>query len=450
MFQKILIANRGEIARRIADVVRPLGVRTVAVYSDADEGAPHTRAADQAVRIGGPAPRESYLDVQAILRAAKETGAEAIHPGYGFLSESPEFARAVSDAGLTFIGPSPETMERMKDKAEARKLVSTYDVPVVPGSDGVVATIEEARAVAEEIGYPLLVKAAGGGGGIGMSLARDEAELEKGFRASSDRAASAFGTGAVYLERYLENPRHVEVQILADTHGTTLQLFERECSIQRRHQKVVEEAPSPLASAGSQRLLERMYAAALHAAEAFGYTNAGTVEFLVDGDEFYFMEVNARLQVEHPVTELITGVELIPWQLRIAAGERLDLRQEEITKSGAAIEMRIYAEDPVRFFPAPGKILTWDPPEGEGIRLDAGYEAGQQVTPYYDPLLAKLIVSGSDRDEAIERALFAVRSFKVEGDKLKTNLALHERILMDPAFRAGELDTRFLEKHALP
>ncbi len=450
MFEKILIANRGEIAKRVADAVRPMGVRTVAVYSDADAGAPHTKAADEAVRIGGPAPKDSYLDGRAILDAAKATGAQAIHPGYGFLSESPSFARMVKDAGLSFIGPPPESMERMKDKAEARRLVSAAGVPVVPGTEDVVASAEEARAAAATIGYPVLVKAAGGGGGIGMTRADDEAGLEKAFRAASDRARSSFGDASVYLERCVEDPRHVEVQILGDAFGKTLHLFERECSIQRRHQKVVEEAPSPLHWAGKDALLERIYEAAVRAARAFGYSNAGTVEFLVEGDEFYFMEMNARLQVEHPVTELTTGVDLIPWQLRIAAGEALTLDQPSIVRRGAAIELRIYAEDPVRFFPAPGQIVTWVPPEGEGIRLDAGYEEGQLVTPYYDPLLAKLIVFGESRDQAIERALAAVRDFRIEGDKLKTNLALHERILMDPAFRAGALDTHFLEKHARP
>ncbi|AKU91853.1 acetyl-CoA carboxylase biotin carboxylase subunit [Vulgatibacter incomptus] len=450
MFKTILIANRGEIAKRIADAVRPMGVRTVAVYSDADAGAPHTRAADVAVRIGGPAPRDSYLDMDAILEAAKVTGAEAIHPGYGFLSENPVFARKVAEAGLTFIGPPPESMERMKNKAEARRLVSAFDVPVVPGTEDVVSSVEEAKEAAARIGYPVLIKPAGGGGGIGMAAAHDEAGLEKALRQASDRARSAFGRDAVYLERLLETPRHIEVQILGDAFGNTLQLFERECSIQRRHQKVVEEAPSPLFWEGKTELLERIYSAAVRAAKAFGYSNAGTVEFLVDGDEFYFMEMNARLQVEHPVTELTTGIDLIRWQLRIAAGERLDLRQEEVRRSGAAIELRIYAEDPVRFLPAPGTITTWELPEAEGVRLDAGYEAGQQVTPYYDPLLAKLIVAGASRDEAIERTLAAVRSFRIEGEKLKTNLALHERILTDPAFRAGDLDTHFLEKHARP
>ncbi|WP_373044221.1 acetyl/propionyl/methylcrotonyl-CoA carboxylase subunit alpha [Vulgatibacter sp.] len=450
MFRKILIANRGEIARRISEAVRPMGVSTVAVYSDADEGAPHTRAADEAVHIGPAAPRESYLNAEAILAAAKKTGAEAIHPGYGFLSENAAFARAVHDAGMTFIGPPPESMERMKDKAEARRLVTAAGVPTVPGTEGTVSTTEEAKAAAAQIGYPVLVKAAGGGGGIGMMPARDDESLEKALRACGDRARSAFGRDAVYLERYLEAPRHIEVQILGDHHGNLIHLFERECSIQRRHQKVTEEAPSPLWWQGKRDLLERIYDAAVRAANAFGYANAGTCEFLVQGDEFFFIEMNARLQVEHPVTELTTGVDLIGWQLRIAAGEKLDLHPSRIERRGAAIEMRVYAEDPIRFFPAPGKITTWEEPTGEGVRVDAGYEAGQMVTPFYDPMIAKLIAWGQDRSEAIARGLAAVRSFKIEGEKLKTNLPLHERILADDAFAAGDLDTHFLEKHARP
>lgn len=423
-----------------------MGIRTVALYSEADAGAPHVREADEAVYIGPASPRESYLVAEKILGAARECGAQAIHPGYGFLSENPAFARAVVDAGLDFIGPSAETLERMKDKAEARRIAAEAGVPVIPGSDGPVAGFEAAREEAERIGYPVLVKAAGGGGGIGMMPARDEAELEKALRACGDRARAAFGMEAVYLERYLEAPRHVEVQVLGDAHGNLIHLFERECSIQRRHQKVVEEAPSPLFWEGRTALLERMYEAALRAARAFDYQNAGTVEFLVQGEEFFFIEMNARLQVEHPVTELTTEVDLIGWQLRIAAGEKLTLAQDAIARRGAALQLRVYAEDPVRFLPAPGSIAVWDEPAGEGIRVDSGYEAGQVVTPYYDPLLAKLIVFAEDRPAAIRRALAAVERFRVEGEKLKTNLPLHRRILQSEAFSRGELDTHFLEK----
>jgi acetyl-CoA carboxylase biotin carboxylase subunit len=446
MFEKILIANRGEIARRIVHVARALGMKTVAVYSDADASAPHVREADEAIHIGPSSPRESYLMAEKILEAARATGAQAIHPGYGFLSENPAFVRAVVDAGLVFVGPSARTMEKMKDKAEARRIVAEAGVPVLPGTDGPVEGLDAALEAAERIGFPVLVKAAGGGGGIGMMPARDAGELEKAIRLCGDRARAAFGLDAVYLERFLEAPRHVEVQILADAHGHRIHLFERECSIQRRHQKVIEEAPSPLYWEGKTELLEAMYAAALRAAEAFGYENAGTVEFLVQGDEFFFIEMNARLQVEHPVTEAITGVDLVGWQFRIAAGERLSLSQDDVRREGAAIQLRVYAEDPVRFLPAPGTIEVWEEPKGEGVRVDAGYAAGQSVTPFYDPLLAKLIVRGEDRPSAIRRALGAVESFRIEGEKLKHNLPLHRRILQSDAFQAGALDTHFLSK----
>ncbi len=449
MFRKILIANRGEIARRINAAARGMGVSTVAVYSDADEKLPFVREASEAVRIGPAPAKDSYLNVAALLDAAKKTGAEAIHPGYGFLSENGDFARACVDAGIVFVGPPPEAMARMKDKSEARKLVQAAGVPIVPGSDGVVPTAEEALKQAERIGYPVLCKAAGGGGGIGMAVAKDAAELEKSFRQAADRARSAFGREGVYLERYFTAPRHIEVQILGDHHGHLIHCLERECSIQRRHQKVVEEAPSPLfAEGGNAEVKERLFQAALAAAKAFGYANAGTTEFLYSDGGIYFIEMNARLQVEHPVTELTTGLDLIGWQLRIASGERLTVRQEEVERRGAAIEFRICAEDPVKFFPSPGPIQVFEPPAGEGVRLDAGYEAGSLVTPYYDPLLAKLIVFGQTRAEAVDRAQKALASFRIEG--IKTNIALHKRIVADAAFREGRLDTHFLEHHAKP
>ncbi|HET9158833.1 MAG TPA: biotin carboxylase N-terminal domain-containing protein [Myxococcaceae bacterium] len=449
MFRSLLIANRGEIARRIGVVARSMGLRTVAVYSDADAQAPFVKEADQAVRLGPPPPKDSYLNVDALIGAAKETGAEAVHPGYGFVSENAEFARACTDAGIVFVGPPPESMARMKDKAQARALAAGAGVPVVPGSDGVVADLGGATAAAERIGFPVLVKAAGGGGGIGMAVAGSQPELEKAFRACADRARSAFGRDAVYLERYFPAPRHIEVQILGDTHGNLLQVLERECSIQRRHQKVVEEAGSPLFLDGKNpELFRKMTAAALAAARAFGYANAGTVEFLVSDGEFFFIEMNARLQVEHPVTELTTGVDLIGWQLRIASGERLTVKQDEIRRLGHALEFRIYAEDPVRFLPSPGPLNVFRPPEGEGIRVDAGYAEGGVVTPYYDPLLAKLIVSGKDRAEAIRRADDALQRFDIQG--LKNNVPLHLRIVRDRAFQEGVLDTHFLEHHAKP
>ncbi|MGE6763154.1 acetyl-CoA carboxylase biotin carboxylase subunit [Corallococcus interemptor] len=449
MFQKLLIANRGEIARRIGAVARGMGVKTVAVYSDADANLPFVREADEAVRIGPPPAKDSYLSIPAILEAAKKTGAQAVHPGYGFLSENGEFAQACADAGLTFVGPPPEAMARMKDKSQARKLVSAAGVPVVPGSDGVLPDVQSALEAAERIGYPVLCKAASGGGGIGMAAASNPAELEKVYRQCTDRAKAAFGREGVYLERYFPAPRHIEVQILGDTHGHLIHGLERECSIQRRHQKVVEEAPSVLFANGrNAALADTLFTAAVKAAKAFGYANAGTVEFLYSDGQVYFIEMNARLQVEHPVTELTTGLDLIGWQLRIASGEKLTVKQEDVKRKGAALEFRIYAEDPVKYFPSPGPLKVFQPPTGEGVRLDSGYAEGDVVTPNYDPMIAKLIISGATRDEAIARAVKALESFRIEG--IKTNIPLHLRILKDPAFAAGELDTHFLDHHAKP
>ncbi|SEL49145.1 acetyl-CoA carboxylase, biotin carboxylase subunit [Stigmatella aurantiaca] len=449
MFKKLLIANRGEISRRIGAVARGMGVSTVAVYSDADADLPFVREADEAVRIGPAPAKDSYLNIAAILEAAKKTGAEAIHPGYGFVSENAEFATACQAAGITFVGPPPEAMLRMKDKSQARKLVAAAGVPVVPGTEGVVPDVGTALAQAEGIGYPVLCKAAGGGGGIGMAAAKDPAELEKVFRQCTDRAKAAFGREGVYLERYFPAPRHIEVQILGDQHGHLIHVLERECSIQRRHQKVVEEAPSPLFAGGQHpEVSQKLFTAAVAAAKAFGYANAGTVEFLYSDGNVYFIEMNARLQVEHPVTELTTGVDLIGWQLRIASGERLTVRQEDVVRRGAALEFRIYAEDPVKFFPSPGPLKVFTPPTGEGVRLDAGYAEGNIVTPNYDPMIAKLIVSGATRAQAIERSIAALEQFRIEG--IKTNIPLHLRILRSEAFQSGALDTRFLEQHAKP
>jgi acetyl-CoA carboxylase, biotin carboxylase subunit len=447
MFRRLLIANRGEIARRINRVAQGMGLETVAVYSDADAAAPHVREATRSVRLGPAPARESYLNTEALLAAARQTGAEAVHPGYGFVSESADFARACTEAGLVFVGPPPEAMARMKDKARARVLAAEAGVPVVPGSAGVVADVAAAAAEAERIGYPVLVKAAGGGGGIGMAVAQTSAELEKAFRQSADRAKAAFGREGVYLESYFPAPRHIEVQVLGDGQGHLIQVLERECSIQRRHQKVVEEAGSPLFLGGQNAgLLAAMKEAALAAARAFGYANAGTVEFLVSDAAFYFIEMNARLQVEHPVTEATTGLDLIGWQLRIAADEALSVKQTEVRRLGHALEFRIYAEDPVRFLPSPGRLVVFQPPEAEGVRVDAGYAEGDVVTPHYDPMIAKLIVSGRDRAEAIQRAEGALGAFRVEG--IKTNIPLHLRIVRDRAFQQGALDTHFLEKHA--
>jgi len=447
MFRRLLIANRGEIARRINRVAQQMGMETIAVYSDADATSPHVREASRSVRLGPAPAKESYLNTEALLAAARETGAEAVHPGYGFVSESADFARACTDAGFVFVGPPPEAMARMKDKARARVLAGEAGVPLVPGSAGVVGDVAQAAVEAERIGYPILVKAAGGGGGIGMAVANTAAELEKAFRQSADRAKAAFGREGVYLESYFPSPRHIEVQVLGDRDGHLIHVLERECSIQRRHQKVVEEAGSPLFLGGKEAgLLAEMEKAALAAARAFGYANAGTVEFLVSDGAFYFIEMNARLQVEHPVTEATTGLDLIAWQLRIAAGETLDVRQEAVRRTGHALEFRIYAEDPVRFIPSPGRLAVFQPPGGEGVRVDAGYAEGDVVTPYYDPMIAKLIVVGKDRQEAIHRADRALSDFRVEG--IKTNIPLHQRIVRDAAFQAGALDTHFLDKHA--
>jgi len=447
MFRRLLIANRAEIARRINRVAQQMGISTIAVYSEADAALPFVREANQAVLIGPAPPKSSYLNSAAVLEAARKTGAEAIHPGYGFLSENPDFARACTEAGFAFVGPTPESMARMKDKSQARKLVQAAGVPIVPGSDGVVADARRAAEEAERIGFPVLCKAAGGGGGIGMAVANNQAELEKVFRQCADRARAAFGRESLYLERYFAAPRHIEVQVLGDGGGQIIHLLERECSIQRRHQKVVEEAPSPFfADGGRSAMADQMFQAAITAAKAFGYQNAGTVEFLVADGSFYFIEMNARLQVEHPITELTTGMDLIGWQLRIAAGEELTVRQQDVRRSGAAIEFRIYSEDPVKFLPSPGTITRLLVPSGEGVRVDAGYEEGNAITPYYDPLIAKLIVAGRSRAEAIERSVRALETFCIEG--VKTNLALHRWIAQDAAFRAGQIDTAFLERRA--
>ncbi|RAL23620.1 acetyl-CoA carboxylase biotin carboxylase subunit [Lujinxingia litoralis] len=445
MFNAVLIANRGEIAARIARTCKRMGIRTVAVYSEADEGAPHTQIADEAYLIGPAHVTKSYLNAERILEVAREAGVDAIHPGYGLLSENAEFVHAVEAAGITFIGPRAEVMELMGDKARAREFAQNAGVPVVPGSDGVVADEDAAIALAETIGYPVLVKASAGGGGIGMNLATNEKKLRKAIKASVRRAESAFGDPSFYLERYIENPRHIEIQVLADHHGNALHLFERECSVQRRHQKVIEEAPSPLVSR-HPGLRERMADAALALVRASEYTNAGTVEFIADeAGNFYFIEMNTRLQVEHPVTEMIAGLDLVEWQLRIAAGEELTLAQSELSIDGHAIECRIYAENPEKMFmPAPGTITTWTPPQGEGVRLDSGVMANWAVTPYYDPLIAKLIVHAPDRPQAIARMKAALGEMNIGG--LTTNLQMHLELMDDADYLAGDVHTGWLEK----
>ncbi len=444
MFSKILIANRGEIAVRVIRACQAMGLRTVAVYSEADADAMHVKLADEAYPIG-PAPvAQSYLKVDAILEAAKQSGAEAIHPGYGLLSENAGFARACAEAGLTFIGPKPEVIAQMGVKTEARALMKAAGVPVVPGIETACSDIEEAQRIALEIGYPVMLKAASGGGGIGMQVCPDAAELEKAFKLCAGRAKAYFGNGDLYVEKYIANPRHVEIQVLADHHGHVVHLNERECSIQRRHQKVVEEAPSPVVDAA---LRARMGEVAVQAVRALGYTNAGTLEFLVDADRnFYFLEMNTRLQVEHPVTELTTGVDLVRWQIRIAAGEALTLQQAELAPKGHAVEVRLYAEDPNTFFPSPGTIaeLRWP----DGIRVDTWVEAGTVVSPHYDPMIAKLIAHGADRAEAIAKLQEALGRLEVAG--IKTNTPMLLTVLGHPKFRAGDFSTDFVAAELTP
>jgi acetyl-CoA carboxylase biotin carboxylase subunit len=444
VFDSVLIANRGEIARRVIRTARRMGVKAIAVYSDADESLPYVHEADEAVYIGASAPSQSYLDAAMLLDVARKTHAAAVHPGYGFLAESPGFARAVHAAGLTWIGPGPDAIEQMGDKIRARNLMAAAGVPVAPGSQAPVADADAAVAEASRIGYPVMVKAAAGGGGIGMSAASDEAGLRSAFDTARSRAERFFGSPEILLERFLPRARHVEVQILGLADGRVLALGERDCSVQRRHQKVAEETPSP---GVSPALRERMLAAAIRAGEAVGYRGAGTVECLVDTEtgEFVFLEMNTRLQVEHPVTELVTGIDLVRQQFLIAAGERVSFEPDApVVPAGHAIELRVYAEDPRRFLPSPGPITAWEEPTGPGIRVDAGYAAGTTVTTFYDPLLAKLCAHGSTRDEALARARSAVAEFRVEG--LKTNLPFHAELLDNPEFVSGEYDTGLISR----
>lgn len=442
MIRKLLIANRGEIARRIIRTCQRLGIRTVAVYSDADERALHVREADEAVRIGPPPVAQSYLRMDAILAAARETGADAVHPGYGLLSEHAGFASACVEAGLRFVGPAPEAIEKMGSKTQARDTMMRAGVPVVPGSDGAVPDVATALELAAAMGYPVMLKAAHGGGGIGMQVVHDAAELERAFASNQSRAKAYFGDGEMFLERRIVSPRHVEIQVLFDHAGHGVYLWERECSIQRRHQKVIEEAPSPYLD---ESLRQRMGEAALTAARTIGYHNAGTVEFLVDdAQNFYFLEMNTRLQVEHPVTEAITGLDLVEWQLRIADGQAFPYAQADIRRTGHAIECRIYAEDPVRMLPSPGTIQRLRLPDGEGVRNDVGVEEGSTVTPFYDPMIGKLIVHGRDRAEALTRLRTALTHYEVEG--IQTNLPLLQRIVHTDAFVRGETTTDFIER----
>ncbi|QPA32665.1 acetyl-CoA carboxylase biotin carboxylase subunit [Thermaerobacillus caldiproteolyticus] len=443
MFSKMLIANRGEIAVRIIRTCKRLGIQTVAVYSEADADSLHVKWADEAYLIGKPRVSESYLNIEKIIEVAKKTKVEAIHPGYGLLSENPTFARRCEEEGIVFIGPSADVIAKMGSKIESRKTMAEAGVPIVPGISFPLNDADEAVKTAETIGYPIMLKASAGGGGIGMQIVKSEGELRKAFEGNQKRAASFFGDGAMYLEKYIENPRHIEIQLLADQHGHCIYLWERECSIQRRHQKVVEEAPSPFLDEQTRR---KMGETAIRAAKHIGYTNAGTIEFLVDEQKnFYFLEMNTRLQVEHPVTEEITGLDLVEEQLRIAAGERLRYTQDEIQQDGHAIEVRIYAEDPKTFFPSPGKITLFQAPEGENIRNETAVTSGMTVTPFYDPMIAKLITKGQTRQEAMTRMLQALEHYQIEG--IKTNIPMLKEVVSHPAFQAGQTTTNFVELH---
>ena len=443
MFKKILIANRGEIAVRIIRACREMGIPTVAVFSEVDRASLHVRKADEAYHIGPAAAAESYLNFAKILGAAKVSGADAIHPGYGFLSENAKFAEACAEAGIKFIGPTAASMEMMGSKTRARQHMEKAGIPFVPGTSCGLESVKEAEEVAARIGYPVMLKAAAGGGGKGMRLVYTREELKSALKSAQSEAQRSFGDSEVYIEKAIVNPRHIEMQILADEHGNTVYLGERECSIQRRHQKVLEESPSPLVDPEMRR---RMGEIAVHVAQAARYTNAGTIEFLADQEKnFYFLEMNTRLQVEHPVTELVTGLDLVHLQIRIAAGEKLPFTQDDIEIRGHAIECRIYAEDPDNnYFPSPGKISLLLAPSGPGIRRDSGMYEGWYVPIDYDPLLAKLIGYGSDRDQAIARLARALNEYFVGG--IKTNISLFRRILSDPGFRSGKLDTGYLDR----
>ncbi len=441
MFGKVLIANRGEIALRIHRACQEMGIRTVAVHSTADASAMHVRLADESVCIGPPSARDSYLNVAAILSAAAITGADAVHPGYGFLSENASFAEMVEAHGLAFIGPTPAHIRMMGDKIAAKDAMRRLGVPLVPGSAGALATLEEARAVAAEVGYPVLVKAAAGGGGRGMKVAQEPSEIEEAWRVARTEAKAAFGDDAVYLEKYLDRPRHIELQVMADGHGNVVHFGERDCSLQRRHQKLLEEAGSPVLTPAQRDALGALVTRALR---EFGYRNAGTLEFLWQDGQFAFIEMNTRLQVEHPVTEMLCGIDLVKEQLRIAAGEPLGYEQADIRFHGHAIECRITAEHPETFVPSPGRVHTYHAPGGLGVRVDSALYSGYSVPPFYDSLIAKLVVHGATRAEAIARLRRSLAEMVVDG--IETTLPLHRAIVEDPQFRAGDYDIHWLER----
>jgi len=441
MINKILIANRGEIAIRVMRACREMGIASVAVYSEADKEALFAKYADEAYCIGPPPAAASYLNIQRVIEVAKESGVDAIHPGYGFLAENPKFARACEEKGIKFIGPSSRVLELMGDKVTARREMAKAGVPVVPGTDECVAEFEQARGIANEIGYPVIIKPSGGGGGIGMTIVTNEGELAKALESTQAIATTTFGLCDVYIEKYLSNPRHIEFQILGDSKGNAIHLGERECSIQRRHQKLIEESPS---AAVTPAMRAKMGKIAAKAARFVGYEGAGTMEFLFSGGKFYFLEVNARVQVEHPVTEMVTGVDIVKEQIRIASGLPLSIKQEEVRMNGSAIECRINAEDPLNdFVPTPGKIRSYHPPGGAGIRVDSGVYTSYTIPPFYDPMISKLIVWGRDRNEAITRMRRALYEYIIVG--IENNIPFHKAVMENPRFIKGELGTHFID-----
>jgi len=442
--KKILVANRGEIALRVMKTIKRMGIDVVAVYSEADRNAPHVRFADEAVLLGPPPSSESYLKGDLIIEHAKKLGVDGIHPGYGFLSENAGFSEAVEKAGLTFIGPGPHAIRTMGSKLAAKEAVSKYDIPMVPGIDRAISDVEEAKKIADEVGFPVLIKASAGGGGKGMRIVERLEDLKEQMERAISEATSAFGDGSVFIEKYVTSPRHIEIQVMADKHGNIIHFFERECSVQRRHQKVVEEAPSAIVDPDMRK---RMGQAAIHVAESCGYVGAGTVEFLVDADKnFYFLEMNTRLQVEHPVTELITGHDLVELQIKIARGEPLTISQEDLSIKGHAMELRVYAEDPLNnFLPSVGRLERYRLPVGDGIRVDNGFEEGMDVPIYYDPMLSKLVTYGADREQAISRMIDAIANYQVEG--VQTTLPFGDYVMRHPKFQEGDFDTHFVKNY---
>lgn len=445
--KKILIANRGEIALRVMRSARELGIKTVAVYSEADRSALHVRYADEAVFIGPPPSSESYLRMDKIIAAAKQTGADAIHPGYGFLSENEDFAQLAEDAGIIFIGPSAKAIELMGSKLAAKAAVAKFNVPLVPGTAEPISDINKAKKIAAEVGYPILIKASAGGGGKGMRVVEKESEFDEQMERATSEAKSAFGDGSVFIEKYITKPRHIEFQVFGDQQGNVVHLFERECSIQRRHQKVVEEAPSSVLTPEKRKLMGE---AAINVAKAANYYGAGTVEFILDDHlNFYFLEMNTRLQVEHPVTEMVTGLDLVKLQIKVAEGESLPFKQEDLTLNGHAVEIRVYAEDPANnFLPDIGRLQTYNRPQGIGIRVDDGFEQGMDIPFYYDPMIAKLICYADTRENAIEKMIRAIREYDITG--LETTLGFCLFVMQHEAFRSGNFDTRFVENYFKP